>query len=76
MPFGTLRRLFLHEAASGIVLTLASAPALANSPFAGLHDLRLGVVGAGVLGLAAAGNNPTGRRAEGEDGSRARRLDR
>jgi hypothetical protein len=74
MPFGTLRRLFLHEAASGIVLTLASAPALANSPFAGLHDLRLGVVGAGVLGLA--GNNPTGRRAEDEDGSRARRLDR
>jgi Na+/H+ antiporter NhaA len=55
MPFGALQRLFRHEAASGIVLMLASAAALANSPFAGLHDLLLGVVGAGVLGLAAAG---------------------
>jgi Na+:H+ antiporter, NhaA family len=94
MPFGTLQRLFRHEAASGIVLMLASALALAlaNSPFAGLYDLLLSVRGAvridgfgidkplllwindgaGVLSFSAAGKHPTGRRAEDEDGSRAR----
>ena len=71
MPIGTLRRLFRHEAASGVVLLPGSALALA-----GLHDLLLAVVGAGVLGLAAAGINPTGRRAEEEDGLRAGHLDR
>ena len=48
MPLGTLRRVFRHEAASGIVLMLASALALAlaNSPFAGFYDLLLNVHGA------------------------------
>ncbi len=48
MPFGTLQRLFRHEAASGVVLMLASALALAlaNSPFAGFYDLLLSVHGA------------------------------
>jgi NhaA family Na+:H+ antiporter len=43
MPFATLRRVFRHEAASGIVLMLASALALvlANSPLAGFYDLLL-----------------------------------
>jgi len=40
MSFGMLRRLFRHEAASGIVLLLASALALvlANSPIAGFYE--------------------------------------
>jgi len=48
MFLGTLQRLFRHEAASGIVLMLASALALAlaNSPLAGLYDLLLSVHGA------------------------------
>jgi NhaA family Na+:H+ antiporter len=43
MRFGILERLFRHEAASGIVLMLASAAALilANSSFAGAYDLLL-----------------------------------
>src|SRR5216684_8762051 len=47
MPFVMLRRVFRHEAASGVVLMLASALALvmANSPFAGLYDLLLSVHG-------------------------------
>jgi Na+:H+ antiporter, NhaA family len=45
MPFATLRRVFRHEAASGVVLMLASALALAlaNSPLAGFYDLLLSV---------------------------------
>jgi NhaA family Na+:H+ antiporter len=48
MPLARLRRLFRHEAASGVVLMLASALALvlANSPFAGFYDLLLSVHGA------------------------------
>jgi len=48
MFLGTLQRLLRHEAASGIVLMLASALALAlaNSPLAGLYDLLLSVHGA------------------------------
>lgn len=47
MPFGTLQRLFRHEAASGVALMLASALAvvLANSPFVKLYDLLLNVHG-------------------------------
>jgi NhaA family Na+:H+ antiporter len=47
MPFGALQRLFRHEAASGIVLMLASALALvlANSPLAETYNLLLGVHG-------------------------------
>src|SRR4051794_39229556 len=43
MRFGILERLFRHEAASGIVLMLASAAALvlANSSLAGAYDLLL-----------------------------------
>lgn len=52
MRFGTLQRLFRHEAASGIVLMLASALALAlaNSPVAGLYDLLLSVRGSVRIG--------------------------
>ena len=48
MPLGALQRLFRQEAASGIVLMLASALALAlaNSPFAEFYDLLLSVHGA------------------------------
>jgi Na+:H+ antiporter, NhaA family len=47
-----LQRLFRHEAASGIVLMLASALALvlANSPFAGTYDLLLKVRGSVRIG--------------------------
>jgi Na+:H+ antiporter, NhaA family len=47
MPFATLQRLFRHEAASGIVLMLASALALAlaNSPLAEFYNLLLSVHG-------------------------------
>ena len=47
-----VQRLFRHEAASGVVLMLASAFALvlANSPFAGLYDLLLSVHGAVRIG--------------------------
>src|SRR5690242_14168799 len=52
----TLRRMFQHEAAGGIVLMLASALALllANSPLAGFYDLLLslhGTVRIGNLGI-------------------------
>ena len=43
MPLGALQRLFRHEAASGIVLMLALALALANSPFAEFYDPLLSV---------------------------------
>jgi Na+:H+ antiporter, NhaA family len=45
MHFAWLQRLFQHEAASGVVLMLASALALilANSPFAAAYDLLLNV---------------------------------
>ncbi len=47
MPFVMLRRVFRHEAASGVVLMLTSALALvlANSPLAGFYDLLLSVHG-------------------------------
>jgi NhaA family Na+:H+ antiporter len=47
MLFATLQRLFRHEAASGIVLMLASALALAlaNSPLAEFYNLLLSVHG-------------------------------
>src|SRR5690242_14016467 len=56
MRFGLLQRLFRHEAASGIVLMLASALALvlANSPLAGFYDLLLslhGTVRVGNFGI-------------------------
>jgi NhaA family Na+:H+ antiporter len=52
MAFGALRGLFRHEAASGVVLMLASALALvlANSPAAGFYDLLLSVRGAVQIG--------------------------
>jgi NhaA family Na+:H+ antiporter len=52
MRFGTLERLFRHEAASGIVLMLASALALvlANSSLAGVYDLLLSVRGSVRIG--------------------------
>jgi NhaA family Na+:H+ antiporter len=52
MRFGMLQRLFRHEAASGIVLMLASALALAlaNSPFAEFYDLLLSVHGSVRIG--------------------------
>ena len=52
MRFGMLRRLFRHEAASGIVLMLASALALvlANSPMAGFYDLLLSLRGSVRIG--------------------------
>ncbi len=47
MRFGMLQRLFRHEAASGVVLMLASALALAlaNSPLAEFYNLLLSVHG-------------------------------
>jgi Na+:H+ antiporter, NhaA family len=47
MRLGAWQRLFRHEAASGVVLMLASALALAlaNSPLAGFYDLLLSVRG-------------------------------
>jgi NhaA family Na+:H+ antiporter len=52
MFMGTLQRLFRHEAASGIVLMLASALALvlANSPMAGSYDLLLSLHGSVRIG--------------------------
>src|SRR5215475_5864856 len=52
MRFGTLRRLFRSEAASGIVLMLVSALALvlANSPMAGIYDLLLSLRGSVRIG--------------------------
>jgi Na+/H+ antiporter NhaA len=52
MRIGTLQRLFRHEAASGIVLMLASALALvlANSPMAGFYDLLLSLRGSVRVG--------------------------
>jgi Na+:H+ antiporter, NhaA family len=52
MLFATLQRLSRHEAASGIVLMLASALALvlANSPMAGFYDLLLSLRGSVRIG--------------------------
>lgn len=52
MRFGLLQRLFRHEAASGIVLMLASALALvlANSPMAAFYDLLLSLRGSVRIG--------------------------
>ena len=52
MRFGALQQLFRHEAASGIVLMLASALALvlANSPMAGFYDLLLSLRGSVHIG--------------------------
>jgi NhaA family Na+:H+ antiporter len=52
MRFGALQQLFRHEAASGIVLMLASALALvlANSPMAGFYDLLLSLRGSVRIG--------------------------
>jgi NhaA family Na+:H+ antiporter len=52
MRFDALKRLFRHEAASGVVLMLASALALvlANSPLAGIYDLLLSVRGSIRIG--------------------------
>jgi NhaA family Na+:H+ antiporter len=52
MLLATLQRLLRHEAASGIVLMLASALALvlANSPLAGFYDLLLSVHGSVRIG--------------------------
>jgi NhaA family Na+:H+ antiporter len=52
MLFATLQRLFSHEAASGIVLMLASALALvlANSPMAEFYDLLLSLRGSVRIG--------------------------
>src|SRR5882724_8945385 len=52
MRFGRLERLFRHEAASGMVLMLASALALvlANSSLAGVYDLLLSVRGSVRIG--------------------------
>src|SRR5260370_10168712 len=52
MLFAILQRLFRHEAASGIVLMLASALALvlANSPMAGFYDLLLSLHGSVRIG--------------------------
>ncbi len=52
MLFATLQRLFRHDAASGIVLMLASAfaLALANSPMAGFYDLLLSLRGSVRIG--------------------------
>jgi Na+:H+ antiporter, NhaA family len=55
MLFATLQRLSRHEAASGIVLMLASALALvlANSPMAGSYDLLLSLRGSVRIGSFA-----------------------
>jgi NhaA family Na+:H+ antiporter len=55
MLFATLQRLFRHEAASGIVLMLASALALAlaNSPMAEFYDLLLSLRGSVRIGSFA-----------------------
>src|SRR5437764_14943308 len=55
MRFRLLQRLFRHEAASGIVLMLASALALvlANSPMAGFYDLLLSLHGSVRIGSFA-----------------------
>src|SRR5438874_8188681 len=52
MLFATLQRLFRHEAASGIVLMVASALALvlANSPMAAFYDLLLSLRGSVRIG--------------------------
>src|ERR1700726_8498 len=52
MRLGMLQRLLRHEAASGIVLMLASALALAlaNSPMAGFYDLLLSLRGSVRIG--------------------------
>ena len=52
MLFATLQRLLRHDAASGIVLLLASALALvlANSPMAGFYDLLLSLRGSVRIG--------------------------
>jgi Na+:H+ antiporter, NhaA family len=52
MRFAWLRRLFRHEAASGVVLILASALALilANSRFAATYDLLLSLHGSVRIG--------------------------
>ena len=52
MRFGILRRLFRHDAASGVALMLASALALvlANSPLADFYDLLLSMHGAVRIG--------------------------
>ena len=52
MLFATLQRLFRHDAASGIVLMLASALALvlANSPMAGFYELLLSLRGSVRIG--------------------------
>src|SRR3984893_6059306 len=52
MRLGMLQRLLRHEAASGIVLMLASALALvlANSPMAGFYDLLLSLRGSVHIG--------------------------
>jgi NhaA family Na+:H+ antiporter len=52
MLFATLQRLFRHEAASGIVLMLVSALALAlaNSPMAEFYDLLLSLRGSVRIG--------------------------
>jgi Na+:H+ antiporter, NhaA family len=52
MLFATLQRLLRHDAASGIVLMLASALALvlANSPMAGFYDLLLSLRGSVRIG--------------------------
>src|SRR5260370_1601206 len=52
MLFAILQRLFRHEAASGIVLMLASALALvlANSPMAGFYDLVVSLHGSARIG--------------------------
>ena len=56
MGFATVQRLLRHDAASGVVLMLGAAFALvlANSPFAALYDLLLGLhasVRIGNLGI-------------------------
>src|SRR5437764_9647522 len=55
MLFATLKRLFRHEAASGIVLMLASALALvlANSPMAAFYDLLRSLHGSVRIGSFA-----------------------
>ena len=52
MLMATLQRLFRHEAASGIVLMVASALALvlANSPMGGFYDLLLSLRGSVRIG--------------------------